>query len=153
MEISERKAANLEEERSEVCILMVDDSDDDVFLFHEAFEMIDSSFERLVARNGLEAIELLARLHDANRLPHLVLMDLNMPIMDGCLALRKIRTEMGMSELNVVIFTSSELVEDSQTAYDSGANACVRKPDSYLDWVEVLRSLTTFFGPPEGTRG
>ncbi len=126
-------------------VLVVDDSDDDILLFHEAFERIDPSIECEVARDGREAIELLAELKRRQSLPQLVFMDLNMPILDGCAAVRKLRQELGLADLAVVVFTSSDLPEDSKIVYEAGANSCIRKPDNYWRWVDVIRSVLAFF--------
>ncbi len=126
-------------------VLIVDDSDDDLLLFREAFDTIDPHVECDVARDGREAIKRLTALKEQQRLPRLVLMDMNMPILDGCSAVRTLREELGLKELAIVVFTSSDLPEDSRIAYESGANACVRKPDTYAAWVGVLRSLVSFF--------
>lgn len=125
--------------------MVVDDSDDDILLFHEAFEAIELERGCTVARDGREAIDRIAKMKQEGTLPQLVIMDINMPILDGCSALRILREELGLKDLLVVVFTSSELLEDFQVAYDSGANACVRKPDTYANWVEVIRALIAFF--------
>lgn len=145
MDTSIKSSSGLREPVAQISILIVDDSDDDIMLFHEAFERIDPLIQCAVASDGREALEKLEEMEKAGKLPKLILMDLNMPIMDGCTAVRKIRKRLSLLELTVVIFTSSELLEDAQNAYAAGANACVRKPDTYADWVNALRSLVAFF--------
>lgn len=132
-------------EEKGVLIFIADDSEDDVVLFHEAFETIDSRIQCVVARNGREAVHRLSGLKSQERLPQLVLMDMNMPILDGCSAVRMVREELQLAEMLIVVFTSSDLLEDFQIAYDSGANACVRKPDTYSEWVKALASMYRFF--------
>ncbi|MBD5780834.1 response regulator [Pelagicoccus sp. NFK12] len=126
-------------------VFLADDSDDDIVLFREAFGAIDSRIRCAVARNGKEAVETLTALKREGRLPDLVLMDVNMPVLDGCSAVRILREDIPLDELAIVVFSSSDLLEDAEVVYRAGANACVRKPDTYDKWVEAIRAVVSFY--------
>lgn len=130
-------------------LLLVDDSDDDVLLFQEAIEVIGIQVNTRVAKNGLEAVETLREMAAGDGLPMLVIMDLNMPVMDGSDAMLQIRADERIKEANVVIFTSSEREVDVERAYAVGANACVLKPRDFGDWVRILRSILYYFAKLE----
>jgi two-component system response regulator len=136
-------------------ILLVEDNPDDVDLTLRAFKKADVPATVAVARDGVEALE---RLMDAGRpLPDLVLLDINLPLLNGFEVLKRIRSEARTRLLPVVILTSSREEVDLVRGYSEGANSYVRKPVDYADFLEAARQLSLYWllrneGPPRGRR-
>jgi len=128
-------------------VLYVEDEDNDVLLMKLAFKKAGVGNSLHVVTDGRQAIEyLLGRGIFADRaqfpLPRLVLLDLNLPQMDGFSVLEQIRTHSGLKDLRVVIFTSSAEPSDQERARELGADDYAVKP-SQLErlgaFVEDLR--------------
>jgi DNA-binding NarL/FixJ family response regulator len=88
------------------------------------------------AVNGAEAIDMAGQL-----LPDVILMDINMPVMDGLTATRLIRKE--YPQIKVVILTASTLEADKQAALEAGAHSYVRKEGSSLELIEAIRAVVS----------
>jgi CheY-like chemotaxis protein len=87
--------------------------------------------------------------------PDLILLDLNMPRMDGREALRKIKSDAKLRRIPVVVLTTSEAEQDVLQSYDLGVNAFVTKPVTFDGLAKTMESLGTFWFdlvtlPPEG---
>jgi two-component system response regulator len=100
--------------------------------------------------DGLEALEYLrgtgrhsARI-DAAR-PGVVLLDLNMPGIDGRETLRIIRADADLRRIPVVILTTSAAADDIATSYEAGANAYIVKPSDFAGLVHIFSALSTFW--------
>jgi two-component system response regulator len=131
-------------------ILLVEDNPDDVDLTRRAFQRAGLTQPLDVVEDGLEALDyLFARGEFAHRadapLPSLVLLDLNLPRMDGHAVLRQIRTHPFTRFLPVVILTSSDEERDLVESYSHGCNSYVRKPVSYTEFVEAARQLGVYW--------
>lgn len=124
-------------------ILLVEDEEDDVFLFRRALERSGVEATLEVARDGQEAMDYLADCRSHPR-PSLVLLDLNLPRVKGWDVLRWIRDEAKLSGL-VVIMTSSPASQDIERAYRLGANSFVVKPSSMSGLTEFVRALGRFW--------
>jgi CheY-like chemotaxis protein len=117
-------------------ILLVDDSEADVYLFQEAIRALRVLHELQVARDGEEALSLLKNVELGEPLPVLVVLDINMPRLDGFEVLRAIRANSVLRILPVIMFTSSSDERHVLRAYELGANAYVSKPlDHFVDVV------------------
>jgi CheY-like chemotaxis protein len=130
----------------EAVILIAEDRDDDVLLIRRAFEMGGVLNPIHVVKNGEEAIEYLkGEGRYANRseypLPALMLLDLKMPRTDGFEVLSWIRAEPSLSNLRVIVLTSSSDMRDVTLAYDLGANSFLVKPMDFKNFVEMSRFL------------
>ena len=111
-------------------VLLVEDDPDHVFLVRRALaDVAGTEVTVEVACDGEQAVERLirSRLGPGGR-PHLVLLDLKMPRMDGLEVLRRIRADEAMAQLPVVVLTSSERQEDREAAVAAGASWFVCKP-------------------------
>lgn len=113
-----------------------------------------------VLGDGPAALAYLARLADpatpADHAPDLILLDLNLPGLDGCSVLSSIKSDPDLRAIPVVILTTSNRVEDIVATYRAGANTFIRKPDEYpkyRDLVAVLRLYwqETALRPPRRT--
>ena len=131
-------------------ILMADDDPADIMLTKRAFEdaRLDNTF-----RTVSDGEELLRYLNGedgfANRdsypYPDLVLLDLNMPRMDGRQALSQIRANEKHKLLPVVVLTTSHQEQDVLESYDIGANSYITKPVDFDNLVEAVSTLSTYW--------
>ncbi len=128
-------------------ILLVEDNPDDVDLTIMALEKSNIFNKVKVARNGEEALHML---HDnrgevPNGLPAVILLDLNMPKINGLEVLKEIRSNERTRRLPVVILTSSREEQDVIRGYDLGANSYIRKPVDFDNFVSAVRQLGMYW--------
>ncbi len=124
-------------------ILLVEDNDDDAELTLRALNKHKLATRIVRARDGIEALELL---HGAPPLrPDLVLIDLNMPRLDGIGLLRKVRAQPTTRSLPIVILTSSNEDRDVTEGYRLGANSYVRKPVDFLTFSDAVKTLGLYW--------
>ncbi|HLU40825.1 MAG TPA: response regulator [Microthrixaceae bacterium] len=128
-------------------ILLVEDDEGDVLLTTEALEASKVTNNMHVARNGEEALKFLRReqgYHDVPR-PDIVLLDLNLPRIDGREVLAQIKSDPELRRIPIVVLTTSEAEEDILRSYDLHANAYVTKPVDFERFLEVIQSIDEFF--------
>lgn len=128
-------------------ILLVEDNPDDVDLTIRAFRKSGMSHRVIVARDGVEALDyLLGAVERANaEMPHLVLLDLKLPRLDGLQVLERVRSHPATRCLPVVILTSSTEERDLLNSYALGANSYVRKPVDFDQCVRALQQIGTYW--------
>jgi len=131
-------------------ILLVEDNSSDEKLTVLALGKCEVENQIAIVRDGAEALDyLFARGSHAGRdpgtLPALVLLDLKLPKIDGLEVLRHIRANDQTKSLPVVILTSSKQDDDIAEGYASGANAYVRKPVDYSEFVKTAKALGIFW--------
>lgn len=129
-------------------ILLVEDNPDDVELTKLAFEESKLCNEMVVARDGQEALDYLFGCGGdscGEPMPSLVLLDLKLPKIDGMEVLRRLRDDPRTKCLPVIILTSSREDEDIVRSYSLGANAYVRKPVDFNEFVAAARALGLFW--------
>lgn len=129
-------------------ILLVEDDPDDIELTIMAFEDHRIANRVDVARDGAEALTYL--LGDGERPPEtdrpaLILLDINLPKMDGLEVLKALREAERTRYLPVVMLTSSRHQEDLLKSYDLGANSFIRKPVDFGKFVEAMRNLQIYW--------
>jgi two-component system, response regulator len=131
-------------------ILLVEDNPDDVALTLRSFKKNNISNEVIVARDGVEALDYLFasgayRGRDKDIIPALILLDLNLPKLDGMEALRRIRADEKTKLIPVVILTSSKEESDIINGYKLGANGYVRKPVDFAQFNETIRQVGLYW--------
>jgi len=131
-------------------ILLVEDNADDVDLTLRAFERSQLLHKMVVARDGREALEYLFAEgafagRDPDLAPELVLLDLNLPKLDGLDVLRRMRADERTNRIPVVILTSSREEQDIVKSYNVGANSFVRKPVNSAEFLEAARQLGIYW--------
>ncbi len=131
-------------------VLLVEDNQTDEKLALRALRRGDPAVEIVVARDGVEALDYLFGTGEhAGRevapLPAVVLLDLKLPRIEGIEVLRRIRADERTASLPVVVLTSSMQAEDISRSYALGANAYVRKPVDFMEFVEMSRVLVKFW--------
>jgi two-component system, response regulator len=134
---------------NEKIILLVEDNASDEALTLRALKKNNIGNDVVVARDGAEALDyLLARRSDppdVRALPQLILLDLNLPKIDGLEVLRRIRADERTKLLPVVILTSSGEERDIVRGYGFGANGYVRKPVDFVQFAEAVRQLGLYW--------
>ena len=131
---------------ADTTILLVEDNADDVALTMRALKRASIGNEVLLASDGAEALEILSgRMESGLRRPGLILLDLNLPKVSGFEVLQRIRAQESTRLIPTVILTSSTEEEDILAGYNYGANAYVRKPVKFADFVETVGALGTFW--------
>jgi two-component system response regulator len=124
-------------------IVLVEDNADDEALTLRALKRRGIANEIVVLRDGVEA---LAFLLDADQpLPHLVLLDLKLPRLNGLEVLQRLRSEARTELLPVVILTSSNEDRDLIDGYRLGANSYVRKPVDFIEFSEAVQQLGLYW--------
>jgi CheY-like chemotaxis protein len=129
--------------QSPYAILLVEDDAADAVLIREALR--DHTAGRIVAQaeDGVAALE---RLRDpAHRRPDLIVLDLNMPRMNGSEVLEVLKSDEELKSIPVVVLTTSRAPEDIRSAYERHANAFVTKPVSLDEFVATVRTIDAFF--------
>jgi len=131
-------------------ILVVEDNPTDEALLLRALKKSGVTNPIVTAKDGLEAIQYLFatgryEFRDANELPAVVLIDLNLPKLDGLEVLRRMRANYRTKLLPVAIFTSSVEEQDLINGYSLGANSYVRKPIEFSKFSEVVASLIHYW--------
>ena len=128
-------------------VLLVEDDPGDVLMTREAFQDYKVRNQLHVVTDGTEAMAFLRRAGsyaDAPR-PDLVLLDLNLPRMDGREVLQEIKSDAGLSTIPVVVLTTSEDEEVVLLSYTLHANAYVTKPVGSERFIYVVREIDDFF--------
>lgn len=128
-------------------ILLVDDDDVDVMNVERAFRKNNIVNPLYVARDGLEALEML-RTDGAGGVPkerRLILLDLNMPRMNGLEFLRELREDPELRYLTVIVLTTSDDERDKVEAYNLNVAGYIIKPVTFLAFVEAMAALNKYW--------
>ena len=131
-------------------ILLVEDNPDDVDLTLRAFKKSNILNEVVIARDGAEALDYLFGTgthagRDLNIMPTIIMLDLNLPKIDGLEVLRRLRADERTKFLPVVILTSSSEEQDMLNSYKLSANSYVRKPVDFTQFTEAVRQLGLYW--------
>jgi len=126
-------------------ILVVEDSQPDVVLLRRALDAGGRGHQVSVAGDGVEALEVLQAGDFPRGRPDLILLDLNMPRMDGRELLERVKGDPALASIPVVVLSTSSSVDDVQGAYRRSCNAYVTKPQGLADFDVVVRKLEAFW--------
>jgi len=131
-------------------ILLVEDNRHDEVLTLRAFKKIAIANEIVVVRDGEEALDFLftTGVHagrDPGLAPEVVLLDLNLPKIDGLAVLRKMRLDARTRRMPVVVLTSSNEQSDIIRSYELGANSFVRKPVDFAQFAQAAGQLGLYW--------
>jgi CheY-like chemotaxis protein len=125
-------------------LVLVDDDEIDVMNVRRALERAHVTNPVFVAHNGLEALELLR----SDKVPkdrRLVLLDLNMPKMNGIEFLREVRNDPNLRSTPVVVLTTSDDDRDKIQAYDLNVAGYLLKPVTFVNFVDVMAALNKYW--------
>lgn len=136
--------------REAVIILMADDDADDCMMVKEAFSEARVLNDLHFVNDGEELMDYLHRRgrhadKAGHRLPGLILLDLNMPRLDGREALKEIKADAKLRAIPVVVLTTSKAEEDIYRSYDLGVNSFITKPVDFAALVDVMRILGKYW--------
>src|SRR5436190_18325625 len=127
-------------------ILVVEDNPADVRLLRFALDQMTSRCALHVIDNGAQAIEYLFETPDGMpRRLDLILLDLNIPLINGHAVLEKIKQDMRTKAIPVIVMSSSQSTEDVNRAYRAYANCYISKPTSLDDYLGMVRMLEAFW--------
>ncbi|HEX3567854.1 MAG TPA: response regulator, partial [Acidimicrobiales bacterium] len=138
---------NVIDEATPIEVLLVEDDPGDVLITREALVGSKLVHNIHVVDNGERAVDFLRRhgdYHDAPR-PDLILLDLNLPRLDGREVLAQIKGDESLRQIPVVVLTTSDAEEDVLRSYDLHANAYVTKPVEFEAFIAVVRQIDDFF--------
>ena len=128
-------------------VLLVEDSPGDVRLTQEAFRDANSSIHLSVASDGVEAMAFLRHtgIHANSPRPDLILLDLNLPKMDGREVLTQIKADDSLKMIPTVILTTSDSEVDILRSYQLQANCYLSKPVQLDAFENLVRSINDFW--------
>jgi CheY-like chemotaxis protein len=143
-----RLASVLRQHSPDLCVLVVDDNDDDVQLLERAFQSVDGTIKVNRVKDGVEAIDYLegngVYSDRANHpLPLAILLDLGLPRANGLQVLNYIRNHPVLQDAVVVALTGSEDKHDAEEALQLGVTAYIQKPHVASHFVGIIQGLRT----------
>jgi CheY-like chemotaxis protein len=124
-------------------ILLIEDNLGDARLTQEAFLTSEEPVSLHVARDGVEAMEFL--LNDNLPRPDLILLDLNLPKIDGRELLTRIKNNDTLKTIPTVVLSTSDAAEDVQYCYENHANCYIKKPEQWDSFVDVVKFVNDFW--------
>lgn len=133
-----------------ILILMADDDKDDCLLAKDALEESRLTNPMRFVHDGVELLDYLHQRDayanaEANPRPGLILLDLNMPRMDGRTALSHIKMDPELRLIPVVVLTTSKQEQDVLKTYDLGANSFITKPVEFDDLVHIMKVIGEYW--------
>jgi chemotaxis family two-component system response regulator Rcp1 len=137
----------IREEEMPIEVLLVEDSPGDVRLTKEAFRDANKRIHLHVASDGIEAMTFLRQegIHNNAPRPDFILLDLNLPKMDGREVLSHIKNDDGLKNIPTIILTTSSAEEDIVKSYQLQANCYLSKPVELNEFEAVVRSINDFW--------
>lgn len=134
-----------------ITILLADDDQDDAEIAAEALGAAGVHTDLHVVHDGEEAMDYLKRrgafsTESSSPRPDIIILDLNMPRMDGLEALREIKLDATLRQIPVLVLTTSISPDDVFATYDGGASSFITKPTTFQQAVEALRVVGRYWG-------
>lgn len=126
-------------------ILLIEDNPVDVDLTLRAFKTRNLTNPIEVARNGEEALGRIEKWNAGEQIPLVILLDLNLPKVDGLDVLKTIKTHPKYNTIPIVVLTSSSDNKDIERAYKLGANSYIIKPVDFNKFVEVASHIELYW--------
>lgn len=121
-------------------ILWADDDPDDLYMIHEILKDADARFQIIEVSNGKAALDYLYSLKYGSDYPCLIILDINMPVLDGKLTLTKIKSDDAFKNIPVVLFTTSTSELDKTFSQKHSAEM-ITKPPLYSELKQVVQRL------------
>lgn len=133
-----------------VPVLLVEDDDDDVRLTQRAFDKGKIMNELYVVHDGEEAMDFLehrGKYTDPEQAPEpgIILLDLNMPRMNGREVLKKIKSDKSLRHIPVVVLTTSDQEKDIHDCYEDGANTFITKPVEFGKFLDAVITMGRYW--------
>ncbi|MDO4262645.1 MAG: response regulator [Deinococcus sp.] len=134
------------------CLLLVEDEQADAELFQELLGEVAAHTKVIHMGNGQEALDYLQQLGEeqpgeqSGLRPNLIVLDLNMPVMNGHAFLEHAKKDERLSDIPVLVLSTSDHADDVQRAYQAHASGYLVKPTSFHEYTEMLRLMTSYWG-------
>lgn len=116
-------------------VLLADDDPDDRSFFEEAIKQLDFDSKVATVENGKELLEYL----ETSDLPHIIFLDLNMPILNGLETLKKLKQNQNYNNIAVAIYSTSSANKDIEDTLANGANCYIVKPNDFQNLKSTLK--------------
>jgi chemotaxis family two-component system response regulator Rcp1 len=130
----------------QIHILLVDDNEGDILLTREALEEARIINKVSIAYDGMQAIDLLKKSAlVAGTMPDLILLDINLPKMNGTEVLSIIKTDPDLRRIPVIMLTTSSSEKDILASYNNYANCYITKPVDLDRFMDVVRTIEDFW--------
>ena len=129
-------------------ILIAEDDADDRYLMKTALEETGVTEVVEYVENGVEVMSFLESINEDNgelNYPQFILLDLNMPKMDGREVLKKIKSNDSFRKIPVIVFSTTKNQLEVKRCYDLGANTYIVKPVTYDSLVDTIREICTYW--------
>ncbi|MFA5144319.1 MAG: response regulator [Candidatus Omnitrophota bacterium] len=141
----------MSEIRSMIKILLVEDNLDDVEITRRALKDAKVLNKLWIVRDGEEALDFLYRKNqykdpDSSPRPGLIMLDINLPKINGLEVLKRIKQNSKLKRIPVVVLTVSKRDEDIIRAYDCNCNSFIQKPVEFEKFVDVIRQIELYWG-------
>jgi len=136
---------NLESTQSNPPILLVEDNPVDIDLTLRAFARRKLANSVLVARDGEEALAWIPRWEAGETKPAVILLDLNIPRIDGLTVLKALKTHPEFRDIPIVVLTTSKEDRDISKAYELGANSYIVKPVDFDNFMDVAQQIELYW--------
>ncbi|MBN2533246.1 MAG: response regulator [Spirochaetales bacterium] len=140
----------MKQDVKKMIIIMAEDDDDDRVIIQDALKEAGISIPVKCVENGEELMDLLLhRKHysdeDESLKPIFILLDLNMPRMDGRKTLELIKKDESLKKIPVIVFTTSDSQEDISWTYSCGASSFITKPFSFHSVVDIMKVIKKYW--------
>lgn len=122
-------------------ILLVDDDYDDQLLFQEALTEVDGAVRCTTANNGIDALE---KLNSETVFPDIIIMDVNMPMMNGIECLKALKDSEKLKSIPVIMYSTSCSADCQKECSDGGALAYMEKPSDYVLLCSQIEHILNF---------
>ena len=130
----------------QIHILLVDDNEGDILLTREALEEARIINQISIAYDGIQAIDLLKKsARVAGTMPDLILLDINLPKMNGTEVLSTIKSDPDLRRIPVIMLTTSSSEKDILASYNNYANCYITKPVDLDRFMDVVRTIEDFW--------
>lgn len=129
--------------KKQIHILLIEDNEGDVELIMEAFSSYSTRLEVSVIDNGEDA--LLSLQYKKQILPDLILLDINLPKVNGREVLHFVKNDEGLKKIPVVMLTTSSLQKDIEYCYNNYANCYIVKPGNLPDFIKAIKCIEKFW--------
>ncbi|MBL7647157.1 MAG: response regulator [Candidatus Hydrogenedentes bacterium] len=127
-------------------VFLVEDNDDDVFVILKAISQSGVTVETEVAEHGEALLAALRERDEAHQtLPNIILLDINMPRLDGYEVIRALKADPRLCHIPVLFLTTTSRKEDVQRAFESGASSFFSKPADFEDLVRLMEHILIYW--------
>lgn len=128
-------------------ILLVEDSEGDIFLIQEAFHEAKITVNFSLVNDGRQAVDFLRKDGEYMNVttPDIVLLDLNLPKMNGFEVLEIVKMDEQLKQIPVIMLTTSSSPDDIQKSYSNYVNSYIVKPSYFQNFINIVRSVEDFW--------